>query len=83
MPETINEKILRELRNKIEKLHPDHALEVIDTREPIGLYYVKEDGFYTGIDNSTGHAWTEDFDTKEDCFNWLIGASKEESNCLT
>ena len=26
---------------------------------------------YTGIDNGTGDAWSEDFDSREECMKWL------------
>lgn len=47
------------------------ALEIIDKRIPIGLFYLKEEDSYVGIDNSTGHAWVEEFESKDQCINWL------------
>ena len=40
---------------------------------PLGLFYAKEDGVYVGIDNSTGHAWTEEFKRRSKCLRWLKG----------
>lgn len=42
-----------------------------------GLYYLIDDGKYVGIDNSTNDAWTEEFNTLEECKNWLEGAELE------
>lgn len=47
------------------------AIEVIEQREELGLYIVQEGEKWVGIDNSTGDAWTEDFDTREECIDWL------------
>lgn len=47
------------------------AYRIIDTRLPHGLFFLKEGTGYTGIDNLTGEAWTEEFQTKEDCLKWL------------
>ena len=33
-------------------------------------------GTWTGIDNSTGHAWTEEFGTKAECLEWLKGENE-------
>ena len=39
---------------------------------PIGLFLLQEDGgTWTGIDNSRGYAWTENFPTREICVRWL------------
>ena len=42
---------------------------------PKACYWLYEDNGYVGIDNRTHEAWTEEFDTKEECFAWL--ASKD------
>ena len=40
--------------------------------EPLGLFLVgAAGGTWTGIDNSTGHAWTEEFGTQAECLDWL------------
>lgn len=47
--------------------------------EPLGLFLVGEaGGTWTGIDNSTGNAWTEEFGTQAECLKWL----KERMRCL-
>lgn len=59
----------------IKKVTEEEAIKIIDTREPIGLFYqIKNDingKFFVGIDNSLGDANVEKFDTKEECFAWL------------
>lgn len=55
----------------IKEITPEEAIEIIDKREPIGLFYFKEDGVYLGIDNNTGDSWMEQFNTKEECIAWL------------
>lgn len=50
------------------------AIKIIDSRKPMGVFYTKvANGTYMGIDNSTGDAWTEDFESLEDCLKWLEG----------
>ena len=51
----------------IKKLKPIHASVVIETRRPLGLFYVHENGVYVGIDNSAGHAWVEEFASLRQC----------------
>lgn len=75
------------------------AKEIIETREPRGLFLYIENGYVIptgvngnvnlvhigniddtkiiGIDNRTGDAWTEEFDTYEDCVKWLIDPDRE------
>jgi hypothetical protein len=77
----------------------DEAEEIIETREPRGLFLHIENGYVIstgangnvnlvhigniddtkiiGIDNRTGDAWTEEFDTYEDCVKWLIDPNRE------
>lgn len=59
----------------IKKLKPFHAGVVIETRQPIGLFYVHENGVYIGIDNSAGHAWVEEFSSLRQCKEWLRNPS--------
>lgn len=54
------------------------AYQVIDKRKPLGLFFLKEGEGYTGIDNLTGDAWTEEFATRAECIKWLKGGEKHE-----
>ena len=47
------------------------ARTIIKTRKPLGVFWLKENGWYVAIDNRTSDAWTENFRTKEECFNYL------------
>lgn len=58
---------------KPEEISALQAYTIVATRKPIGLYYFQEGNSWTAIDNTTGDAWTETFDTKEDCLAWLTG----------
>lgn len=48
--------------------------------KPTGRFYTKEGELYTGIDNSTGDAWTEEFKTKASCFKWLEGGRARDAH---
>ncbi len=45
---------------------------------PVGRFYLRDGEKYVGVDNSTGHAWVEEFDRLDDCKRWLLGDSLEE-----
>ena len=57
--------------NGIRKISYEQAGRIIDTRYPLGLFYVLKNGVYTGIDNATGDAWTEPFPNLRRCKRWL------------
>lgn len=60
---------------EIKEITSEQASVVIDTREPLGLFYLLDDGVHIGIDNSTGDAWTEEFPNLHQCKKWLINPS--------
>lgn len=66
------------LMDNIRKLSKEGRLEVIETREPRGLFYGEEGGLFIGIDNTTGDAWTEEFKDFKDCVKWLDGEEEED-----
>ena len=57
----------------IQQITQVEASEIIRTYEPIGLFYLLDGDTYVGINNLTGHAWTEEFNTFEECKAWLEG----------
>lgn len=63
----------------IREITPAEAHELIesgaehDRYEPLGRFYLEEDGKFVGIDNSDGNAWTEEFPDKASCLRWLEG----------
>ena len=71
-------------QSRIHKLTPRQAHTLLTSGEnggntmypvyrPMGLFYTKEQRVYVGIDNSTGHAWTEEFKSRRQCLKWLKG----------
>lgn len=72
--------------SEIREVSPAEVEKIIDTKQPLGKFYTKEDVLgeeivYVGIDNSTGEAWTEVFRTKEEYITWLNEEEpKEELN---
>ena len=78
--------MLTKITFRIDKVRPDEANRIIDTREPRGLFYVvgKLDGqtVYTGIDNWDGNAWTEDFKSLSTCKRWLEGKCIQRNNLV-
>ena len=72
---------IAENQPELEKVTDDEATEIIETRERRGFFYTQNDnGTYTGIDNSNGEAWTEDFKTFEECKLWLLTGERLEEN---
>lgn len=49
----------------------DVAHSIVNNFKPLGRFYMKDNGVYIGIDNSTGDCWVEEFKNKNDCMNWL------------
>ena len=54
----------------IQRVCQEFANQIIETRQPIGYFYTFAAGIYTGIDNGTGDAWTEDFNSCEECMDY-------------
>ena len=59
----------------IKKITTSEADCIIYSRRPFGLFYLIHDGVYIGIDNSNGHAWTEEFTNLRQCKHWLLNPS--------
>ena len=58
----------------IHNISEHEATKVIAGRGPRGRFWTfGRNGKYVGIDNSTGDAWTEEFDTLDKCVRWLKG----------
>jgi hypothetical protein len=56
---------------RIEHITPDEATEIIETQQREGLFWLKDNGTYIGIDNTTRDAWVEEFRTFRQCERWL------------
>lgn len=62
----------------------DKADEIIDTRKPIGLFFLMENNKFTGIDNSSNDAWTEVFNTYKEVERYLTGCDDDfNDNTIT
>lgn len=57
--------------DNIQRVCKEFANKIIESRKPIGYFYTFSSGIYTGIDNGTGDAWTEDFHSYDECMSWL------------
>ena len=76
------EQVRKCVENKIEIINSKEAKEIIENREPIGKFIIEYVGnIYTGIDNSNGDAWTEDFKSFNNCIDWLKGKDLEKEEC--
>lgn len=62
---------------RIERISQEESEEIILTYKPRGLFYFEEDKVWIGIDNSTGDAFVEEFESKEQCIRWLKDKSVE------
>lgn len=61
---------------KILFISPEKAMDIIETRRPLGEFVVKncsgqQGKAFVAIDNSTGDAWAEEFDELKYCIGWL------------
>lgn len=57
----------------IRKVSPEYAKQIVESREQRGLFWCFDDEKYIGIDNTTGEAYCEEFDDKNECFKYLRG----------
>ncbi|URZ15450.1 hypothetical protein [Clostridium felsineum] len=58
----------------IKSISTKTAIKIIRERKPIGKFLeFRKDGGFTAVDNSSGDAWTEDFETIEEAFRYLQG----------
>lgn len=57
-------------------LSPNYFIKIITNEETRnrkkGLYWIKENGVFVGMDNTSGDAWVEEFNTLQECINWLL-----------
>lgn len=58
----------------IKEIGRGEARNILVERKPFGLFWFLDDsGIYVGIDNRSGEAYTEMFDSKDECLEWLNG----------
>ena len=65
-------------KEKIEiNLNEAHKI-LTNPRESLnGLFWRYDGEIYIGIDNTTHEAWTKEFATKQECFDWLDRKEEE------
>lgn len=59
--------------DEIRRVDQKEADTIIESRKPIGRFYLSYKEVFVGIDNTTGDAWTEVFDDLQKCKSWLNG----------
>lgn len=67
----------------IKEITEIEANNIIRTREPKGLFWCKEKEYYIAIDNLTGDSWTENFLSKEQCFEYLNESVPYHLQCFS
>lgn len=74
---------IRESHSWYREVDDKKAIEIIETRKPIGLFLEDTGVEIIGIDNSGGDAWTEEFPDRLECLRWLLeeGGEDERSVC--
>jgi len=66
--------IIRANHNIVDKILKSVEENKEGNYKPIGLFWFKnEQNGYTAVDNSSGCAWFEDFNTFEECIDYLNG----------
>ena len=64
---------MKDKESEIKEITPDEMGEVIRDYSPRGLFLTKEGGGWVACDNTSGDAWTEDFETRAEAVGWLVG----------
>lgn len=64
--------VIIETRKPLGLFYTHTTKDPVDYVDDAGAHRFKGDeDLFIGIDNSTGDAWTEEFDNLEQCLNWL------------
>ena len=56
---------------KITEITKEEANKIIETKEPLGLFWYRDDGKFIAIDNISGEAFVERFVYRSDSYLWL------------
>lgn len=75
-PEIKTHQVTKEVIDDI--LENQKGIEIYGEPYELLWYYDEKRDKYVGCDNVYRHAWIEEFDTKEECINWLLGYDDEE-----
>ena len=71
--EEINRKDMGEESFEIQQVSVKRLREIIHQMAPSGRFLAKEGRTWIAVDNSTNHAWTEEFRKKCQAVRWLRG----------
>ena len=71
--EEINRKDMGEESFEIQQVSVKQLREIIHQMTPSGRFLAKEGRTWIAVDNSTNHAWTEEFRKKRQAVRWLRG----------
>lgn len=75
-------KLLKGIFLKSKHIHPKICIQrvpiwqiqnIIEYRHSNGYFLSQSGSLWVAVDNSTGDAWTEDFDSKYQAIHWLRG----------
>jgi hypothetical protein len=69
----VKEYVMKTMKKRIQEVNSQKASIIIQARTPQGLFIQHNGDSWIGIDNSTGDAWTEEFNKRETCVSWLMG----------
>jgi len=58
---------------------PEQLHKIIETRKPLGMFVGAEGAKWVAIDNRTGDAWTEEFDSFENAVEWVTGKGEADA----
>lgn len=61
------------MKSEIKQVSKKEILSIIDTYAPKGKFYTDDIDCFVAVDNSTEEAWTEEFETRAQCIEWLLG----------
>lgn len=64
---------------EIKKITKEEGHKIIETKEPLGLFWYKDNDVYVSIDNSEGEAFVEEFKYRSESHAWLKNCDKPVS----
>jgi len=63
---------MKKYRGTVRIVTEEVANQIIEKREPLGLFAVKVKGSWVGIDNTVGEAFTANFKSAGAVVSWLL-----------
>lgn len=68
--------VMKTIEKSITVIKPEQANDIIEYRNPVGLFIFEEDNCWIGINNCKCEAVTQGFEDKKDCIKWLYGGAQ-------